>query len=186
MYARSAVAIAEFLGPRLSHRPRLKPFTRRRSLWVRRTRDFIEACGATVLEDGMRAAYIPSKDVILLPSLSSFILRHPWHPHRKWCQTACHELGHWSGAATRLARPLHHEFADTTYMREELCAEMTSALLVWDLGIVRRPTVWSSRYLESWLSELLCPELELEAAYTRAAGATGFLTALATSHGFAK
>jgi antirestriction protein ArdC len=66
-----------------------------------------------------------------------------------WHRTALHELAHWSGAPRRLACNLSGVFGSTLYTKEELVAEMTSAIVCANLGIV--PTVRHADYLGSWL-----------------------------------
>jgi antirestriction protein ArdC len=53
-----------------------------------------------------------------------------------WHRAALHELGHWTGHPTRLARDLSGSFGSKSYGQEELCAEMASAF-VSSLGVGR-------------------------------------------------
>ena len=55
-----------------------------------------------------------------------------------WHRTAVHELGHWTGHSSRLARNLSGAFGSPLYAKEELVAEMTAALVCASLGIVHR------------------------------------------------
>src|SRR5262249_18747428 len=67
-------------------------------------------------------------------------------------RTCFHELGHWTGHASRLARDLCGSISSKLYAREELVAEMASAFLCASLGIV--PTVRHADYLGAWLGGL--------------------------------
>ena len=69
-----------------------------------------------------------------------------------WHRTALHELGHWVGHPSRLARDLSGMFGSALYAKEELVAEMTSAFVCASLGIM--PTVRHADYLGSWLEVL--------------------------------
>lgn len=72
--------------------------------------------------------------------------------HRIYYRTALHELTHWTGHRSRLARDLTNSFGTHGYAREELVAEMGSAFLCASLGIV--PTVRHADYLGNWLAVL--------------------------------
>lgn len=95
---------------------------------------------------GDRAFYVPSDDYIQVPRPESYFEPINWH------RTALHELGHWSGHPSRLARNLSGTFGSALYAKEELVAEMTSAFVCASLGIV--PTVRHADYLGSWLEVL--------------------------------
>jgi len=69
-----------------------------------------------------------------------------------WYRTCFHELGHWTGHPSRLARDFSGVYGSVAYGREELVAEMASAFVCASLGIV--PTVRHADYLGAWL-ELL-------------------------------
>ena len=106
----------------------------------------IRATGADLRIGGERAFYVPSEDYIQVPPPSAYFEPVNWH------RTALHELGHWTGAAHRLARDLSGAFGTALYAKEELVAEMTSAFLCASLGIV--PTVRHADYIGSWLEVL--------------------------------
>jgi antirestriction protein ArdC len=98
-------------------------------------------------------------DFIQVPRPNAYFEPINWH------RTALHELGHWSGHPSRLARDLSGGFGSTLYAREELIAEMTSAFVCASLGIV--PTVRHADYIGSWLEVLR----EDDRAIVRAASA---------------
>jgi len=64
-----------------------------------------------------------------------------------------HELGHWSGAKHRLNRPIGKSFGDPDYAREELVAELISALCCARLGFTKTINQ-NAAYLKSWLAIL--------------------------------
>jgi antirestriction protein ArdC len=95
---------------------------------------------------GDRALYVPADDYIQVPRPESYFEPINWH------RTALHELGHWTGHHSRLARDLSGNFASKSYGKEELVAEMASAFVCASLGIV--PTVRHADYLGAWLDIL--------------------------------
>ena len=95
---------------------------------------------------GERAFYVPAADFIQVPPQPAFFEQINYY------RTCFHEIGHWTGHASRLARDLSSGFGSKTYAREELVAEMTSAFLCASLGIT--PIVRHTDYLGFWLDML--------------------------------
>ena len=106
----------------------------------------IAASGADFRIGGERAFYVPADDYIQVPRPDAYFEPINWH------RTALHELGHWTGHPSRLARDLSGNFASKSYGKEELVAEMASAFVCASLGIV--PTVRHADYLGAWLDIL--------------------------------
>ena len=102
----------------------------------------IGATGADFRIGGDRAFYSPGSDYIQVPRPDAYFEPINWH------RIAQHELGHWVGHPSRLARDLSGAFGSALYAKEEL-VEMTSAFVCASLGIV--PTVRHADYLGSWL-----------------------------------
>ena len=92
-----------------------------------------------------------------------------------WHRTAFHELGHWTGQASRLNRDHSGSFGSKSYAREELVAEMAGAFLCASLGIV--PTVRHADYIGSWLEVLREDNRAVVRAASAASKATDFLLA---------
>jgi antirestriction protein ArdC len=90
-----------------------------------------------------------------------------------WHRTALHELGHWTGHGSRLARDLSGAFGSKSYSREELSAEMTSAFCCATLGIV--PTVRHADYIGSWLEVLREDNRAVVRAASQASKAADYL-----------
>lgn len=103
----------------------------------------IDATGADFRIGGDRAFFSPANDYIQVPRPDAHFEPINWH------RTDLHELGHWVGHPSRLARDLSGAFGSALYAKEELVAEMTSAFVCASLGIV--PTVRHTDYLGSWL-----------------------------------
>ncbi len=106
----------------------------------------IAATGADFRVGGDRAFYSPAQDYVQVPRPDAYFEPINWH------RTALHELGHWVGHPSRLARDLTGTFGSASYAKEELVAEMTSAFVCASLGIV--PTVRHADYIGSWLEVL--------------------------------
>jgi antirestriction protein ArdC len=106
----------------------------------------IAASGADFRIGGARAFYVPAADYIQVPPQPAFFEQINYY------RTCFHELGHWTGHASRLARDLSGLHGSKSYAREELVAEMSSAFVCASLGIV--PTVRHTDYLGSWLDVL--------------------------------
>ena len=96
---------------------------------------------------GDKAFYRPDTDTIHLPKDDAF--KGP----REWAATAMHELGHWTGAESRMNRDIRNRFGTPRYALEELRAEMASAFIGGALGIPLEPSNHAS-YIGSWLRPL--------------------------------
>lgn len=89
-------------------------------------------------------SYNPSLDFIKMPKKKFFI------SEQKFYATIFHEIIHWTGHETRLARDLKSGFSDqSVYSFEELIAEMGSMLICLQNGITTE-ILNSIRYLKSW------------------------------------
>ena len=82
--------------------------------------------------NGDRAFYNTLHDFTQVPRPEVYFEPINWH------RTAVHELGHWTGHSSRLARNLSGAFGSPLYAKEELVAEVTAALVCASLGIVHR------------------------------------------------
>jgi antirestriction protein ArdC len=111
-----------------------------------RAEALIAATGADLRIGGGVAFYDPDGDVVQVPPPEAFAEPINWH------RTAFHELGHWTGHASRLARDQAGAFGTAAYAREELVAELAGAFVCAALAI--RPTVRHADYLASWLQVL--------------------------------
>ena len=98
-------------------------------------------------EEGDRAYYAPVPDRIVLPQRTQFQSSDGYYA------TALHELGHWTGHTSRLARDLSNPFGSEGYAREELRAEIASLMLGDQLGIGHDPGQHVA-YIESWIKVL--------------------------------
>ena len=106
----------------------------------------IRASGADLRLGGDQAFYSPDLDYVQVPRPEAYFEPINWH------RTALHELGHWTGHGSRLARDLSGRFGSKKYAQEELVAEMTAAFACATLGI--SPTVRHADYIGAWLEVL--------------------------------
>jgi antirestriction protein ArdC len=111
---------------------------------------FLSSTGAKVIHAGDRACYSPLKDQITMPPFEFF--RDP----ESYYETLLHETVHWTRHPTRLDRDLRRKFdiIETAYAVEELIAELGSAYLCSDLGLVPEVRQDHASYIESWLKVL--------------------------------
>jgi antirestriction protein ArdC len=139
---------------------------------------FITATGATIAHGGTRAFYRPATDKIVLPPPEAFVGTTTSTATEAYYATTLHELAHWTGADTRLARNFGKRFGDHEYAIEELVAELTAAFLTADLGVSNEPRADHAQYLSSWLTVLRADSRAIFAAASAASRAADYLHAL--------
>jgi antirestriction protein ArdC len=132
----------------------------------------IVATGADFRIGGARAFYSPTGDFVQVPPPQAYFEPINWH------RTAFHELGHWSGAVSRLGRDLSGSLGSKPYAREELVVEMAGAFVCASLGIV--PTVRHADYIGSWLEVLREDNRAIVRAASAASKAADYLLAFQT------
>jgi antirestriction protein ArdC len=106
---------------------------------------------APAYERGFLACYTPSTDTVTMPSPTAF------HSQAEYYSTMFHELVHSTGHAKRLTREgfdRPQQFGSESYSREELVAEMGSAMLCGVAGIEQATLANSAAYLKSWIARL--------------------------------
>ena len=82
--------------------------------------------------------------------------------------TALHELAHWTGHPSRLARSTlaeQYRFGDVNYAKEELRAELASVFLAAQRGIPHDPEQHAA-YVNSWIGALKRDKNEICLLYT--------------------
>jgi putative DNA primase/helicase len=122
---------------------------------IDRAEKILKKSGAAISHrGGDRAFYRPSTDNIFLPDQSQFASADRYYA------AALHELGHWTGHPSRLARDLSHPFGSEGYAREELRAEISSMLVGDALGIGHDPGQHAA-YVGSWIKVLQDDPMEL-------------------------
>lgn len=144
-----------FNGEQIDGLPPLQP--KKEQTWnaVERAEHILKASGATITHAaGDRAFYRPSTDSITLPERGQF------PSSDRYYATALHELGHWTGHASRLDRDLAHPFGSEGYAKEELRAEIASMIVGDELGIGHDPGQHAA-YVGSWIKALQDEPLEV-------------------------
>lgn len=96
-----------------------------------------------------QAYYSPSEDRIVLP------LKEQFPCGKEFYAAALHEMAHSTGHKDRLNRisPMQYSQRDA-YAREELVAELSSALSGYYLGIETAPRDENAAYLKHWLNAM--------------------------------
>jgi antirestriction protein ArdC len=129
--------------------------------------------GATIGHGGDRACYVVSRDVIQMPDLATFTTRDAYYG------TLFHELGHWTGHASRLNRITPAMFGSPDYAYEELVAELTAAFVCGTLGLDM--VSQAASYLAGWVKACKKhPELLARAA-SQAQKAADLLTGVSAA-----
>jgi antirestriction protein ArdC len=130
--------------------------------------------GATIAEHKTRgASYSPTLDVVTMPNRERFASGHGC-----W-STLAHELVHWTGHESRLARTFGKRFGDDAYAAEELCAELGAAFTLAATGRSTEPRPDHAQYLAHWLRVLREDPSALWTVAGKASKAAEYLTARA-------
>lgn len=104
--------------------------------------------GPTVeIVGGDEAFYRPSTDAINMPAEEQFVSREAY------LQVMYHELAHSTGHQKRMARDLSGRFGSADYAKEELIAEIASAILCYHTGIEFHVEN-TAAYLQGWVKVL--------------------------------
>ena len=133
--------------------------------------EFLAGTGATIREGFGEAYYRLGDDVISLPRFEAF--KNAAH----FYSTAFHELGHWTGHKSRLARDLRHRFGDRAYAAEELVAELCSAFLCAEFSI--DGGLRHAGYIQNWIGLLKADSRAFFTACSKAQAAADYLRGLA-------
>lgn len=98
------------------------------------------------------AYYSPSQDMVHVPKLEDYKVKEEYY------SVMFHEMVHSTGHETRLAREgvtnKKVAFGDETYSKEELIAELGSAMLCNHVGILDTTIKNSASYLNAWIKKL--------------------------------
>lgn len=108
----------------------------------------LRSCGANILEGEASAYYVPGEDYVNMPRFELF------EDAGGYLATLAHELCHWTGHETRLARKIVNRHGSKDYAAEELVAEIGAAFIGARLGIVGDHIDNHAAYLASWLKAL--------------------------------
>ena len=134
---------------------------------------FLGGCRADIRHGFERAAYSPRADRILMPDVESFT------SPEAYCATALHELVHWTGHPDRLGRAFGQRFGDAAYAFEELVAELGSAFVLGEMGLLDATIEGHAGYLEAWLQVLRRDRTAIFTAARHAGEASDYILARA-------
>lgn len=102
--------------------------------------------------------YSPSNDLIVIPQKEQFKIgktdEERFKDGMEYYSTALHEMAHSTGAESRQNRTIQNHFGDPKYAKEELVAELTSAMVGNTMGFDRRIQDNNVAYIDSWLHAL--------------------------------
>lgn len=130
---------------------------------------FFAAVPADVRHQGDEAYYEPLPDRVTMPPAALFA------EYDHYYATLAHELAHWTGHGSRLARDLSQRFGSRAYAAEELVAELASAILGAELGLPVAHLDHHASYLGHWLELLKADERAILVAAARAEEAAELL-----------
>ena len=134
-----------------------------------RLNDLVVGTAATIRHGGDRAFYAPDGDFVQMPTPVWF------RDSASYAATLLHELTHWTGHPSRLAREFGGRFGDQAYAVEELVAELGSAFICADLGMSAEPREDHAAYLSHWLRVLKADKRAIFTAAAHAQRRTDFL-----------
>ena len=134
---------------------------------------FFRNTGAVIRHTGDLPCYILDLDEIRLPAMARF------PDIGRYYGTLAHELVHWTRHPSRLHRDLgRKEWGDAGYAREELVAELGSAFLCADLGLIPAIREDHAPYIGHWLKVLEDDPKALFRAAAHAERAVAYLHSL--------
>ena len=134
---------------------------------------FFSSIPARLRHFGDEAYYRPVPDDITMPDPAAF--RDLDH----YRATLAHELAHWTGHTSRLARDLAGRFGSDAYAMEELIAEMAAAMLGAELGLPVAHLDHHASYVASWLKVLKADSRAVLTAAAKAEEASSLLLGFA-------
>jgi antirestriction protein ArdC len=133
--------------------------------------EFLGSTGADIREGNGEAYYVLRHDLISMPSFAAFKGADHFY------NVAFHELTHWTGHPSRLARDLKNRFGSRGYAAEELVAELGAAFLSAEFGF--DGDVRNAGYIASWIDLLKADKRAFFTACSRAQAAADYLRGLA-------
>jgi antirestriction protein ArdC len=139
---------------------------------------FTAATGADVRHGGDRAYYRRSEDYVQMPERERFAGSATSTPTETYYATLLHELTHWTGHESRLARDLSGRFGNEAYAMEEPAAELGAAFLCADLCVTNTPRPDHAAYIANWLEVLKRDKRAIFTAARKATQANDFLASL--------
>ena len=132
---------------------------------------FFNAVPANVRWGSGNPCYLIGADTVVMPAFDAFDTTPDAYA------TLAHELGHWTGHASRLARSYGRRFGDHAYAAEELVAELSAAFTCAVAGIDTVARTDHASYLAHWCQMLKTQPAILWTVAAKAQAATDYLAA---------
>ncbi len=111
--------------------------------------NYLDKTGMKIKKERCKGYYAPTADIINVPNIELFDSSEHYY------STVFHEIAHSTGHQTRLNRLTATEKRSKSYAREELVAEITSAMLAEYAGISTREIFDNSAaYVSQWAQKL--------------------------------
>ena len=133
---------------------------------------FFASIPVDLRHQGSEAYYEPTPDRVTMPPT------HRFAGFDHYYATLAHELSHWTGHSSRLARDLKNRFGTAAYAAEELVAELSSAMLGAELGLPVTHLDSHASYVEHWLKLLRDDDRAILTAAAKAEEAATLLLTL--------
>jgi antirestriction protein ArdC len=133
---------------------------------------FFGSIPAKVRHLGAEAYYSAVPDEITMPEPCLFSDADHYYA------TLAHELSHWTGHESRLARRMSARFGSDAYAMEELVAELSAAMLGAELGLPVSHLDHHASYLASWLKVLKADSRAILSVAAKAEEASSLLLKL--------
>ena len=137
--------------------------------------NFFGQVGANLRHHGCQAYYEPARDRITMPPTLLF------GGYDHYYATLAHELSHWTGHGSRLARDLKNRFGSEAYAAEELVAELSAAILGAELGLPVAHLDHHASYIAHWLKLLKSDDRAVLTAAAKAEEAASLILRLGGS-----
>lgn len=134
--------------------------------------EFFGKVPVNLRHQGSEAYYEPLADRVTLPPA------HLFSGFNHYYATLAHELSHWTGHSSRLARDLKNRFGTAAYAAEELIAELSSAMLGAELGLPVAHLDHHASYIGHWLKLLRDDDRAILTAAAKAEEASSLLLRL--------
>lgn len=133
---------------------------------------FFGGLGADIRHGGNRAFYRTTTDHIQMPLFMAF------PDPLEYYSTLGHEVTHWTGHPSRVARDLTGRFGSESYAAEELIAELGAAFIAADLGLSPDPREENAIYIHQWLKILKSDNRAIFTAASHAQRAADYMHSL--------
>jgi antirestriction protein ArdC len=112
---------------------------------IQRAEEFFASTGAEIHHGGNKAFYAMQPDYIRMPEFGAF------QDPESYYATLAHEITHWTRHPSRLARDFGRaKFGDEGYAKEEIVAEIGSAILCSELDLTPEPREENASYIDHW------------------------------------